>query len=246
MLNFNQLSTDTINKILIIVVILLIVELFFSNEGLIFTVVISSLLTYVGWKRYHKLWAKVVFWIGFLLLVITILNTTAFRFLFIAIIIFFLINYMKSQKSPEKLVPNFQSDSDRIEHHESLVKIEPLLQQRLFGDEKTSEAPYEWRDINIHGGFGDRVIDLSNTVLPEEAIISIRHFVGNITIYVPYEIEVNILHSSLLGRITIFGNKQDRLLNQTISYRTEGYYINKPRVKIITSIGSGDIEVKRI
>ncbi|WP_246939220.1 cell wall-active antibiotics response protein LiaF [Bacillus pinisoli] len=242
---FNRLSTDTLNKLLIIGTALLIFELLFMNEGLIFTVAFSSLVVYLGWKKYNKLFGKVFFWFGLVLLIITILNMTTFRFLLVAAIIFFLINYFQYQKSPSKIKP-YKSRNIDTSDQESLIKVEPLLQQRLFGDEKTSELTYEWNDINIHGGFGNRVIDLSNTVLPDEAIISIRHFVGNITVYVPYEVEVSLLHSSLLGRVNIFGNTGERLINQTLSYKTQDYLINKPRVKIITSILSGDIEVKRI
>ncbi|MBM7662985.1 lia operon protein LiaF [Bacillus mesophilus] len=241
---FNRLTTDTLNKVLIIGAILLVAELSFSNGDLVFTVIFSSLFIYFGWNRYQKIWAKVVFWIGFILLIITIFNMTAFRFLLIAAIIYFFYHYVRSQKSPERVVPYFAKEPID-QQREPLIKIEPLLQQRFFGDQKTYEGAYEWRDINIHGGFGSRIIDLSNTVLPTESIISIRHFVGNITIYVPYEVEVHLLHSSMMGRADLFGMHHEKLLNQSISYITEGYHSNSPRVKIITSIWSGDIEVKR-
>ncbi|WP_456275231.1 cell wall-active antibiotics response protein LiaF [Bacillus sp. AK128] len=243
-----RLTTETINKLLIIAVILLVVELSFSNGGLIVTLIFSSLLTYLGWKRYQKLWAKILFWSGLILLLITVLNMVAFRFLFIAAIILFLIHYTRSQKTPEKIIPYFDNyhKGTLEEINEPLLKVEPLLQQRIFGDLKTSDEAYRWSDINIHGGVGNRIIDLSNTVLPDESIISIRHFVGNMTIYVPYEVEVCIVHSSLMGRANVFGNYHERLMNQSIIYQTEGYNIKKPRVKILTSIWSGDIEVKRI
>lgn len=116
----------------------------------------------------------------------------------------------------------------------------------MFGDQSTTEHAYYWQDINIHGAFGDRVIDLSNTVLPEDtAVISIRHLIGNIEIHVPYEVGVSIHHSSIFGRAHILGEHRN-LMNQSLSYQTEGYTATYPRVKIITSLLSGDIEVKRI
>lgn len=241
---FNRLSTNTINWILIIGVILLIVEISFFNGGLVFSVLFSSFITYIGWKKYKKLWAKILFWIGMVSLVITVLNMIAVRFLFFVGIFLFIKHYTQSKKEPEIIVPYF-GDNEGQNKHEKLIHVEPLIQQRFFGDLKTSECIYEWRDINIHGGFGDRIIDLSNTVLPNEAIISIRHFIGNIKIYIPYEVEVSIAHSSLIGRANLLGEHDVKLINQTISCRTEEYTSKKPRVKIITSIWSGDIEVKR-
>ncbi|WP_102346359.1 cell wall-active antibiotics response protein LiaF [Bacillus sp. Marseille-P3661] len=242
---FHRLSTDKLNWILIIGVILLIVEVAFFNGGLVFTVVFSSFLSYIGWKKYQRIWGKVLFWIGIISLVITILNMIAVRFLFIAAIVLFVIHYSRSKKEPEKIIPQFEKDED-IKPQEPLIKIEPLLEQRLLGDQKTSDTVYKWHDVNIHGGFGDRIIDLSNTVLPEESIISIRHFIGNIKVYVPYEVEVYIIHSSLIGRASLLGEHYIKLMNQSISYQSEEYYSKKPRVKILTSIWSGDIEVKRI
>ena len=101
----------------------------------------------------------------------------------------------------------------------------------------TEETAYEWQDINIHGGIGDRIIDLSNTVLPEDtAVISIRHLVGNIVIYVPYEVEIMIHHSAIFGRSYILNEYIHNLMNQIISYKTKNYDTTYPRVKIITSI----------
>ena len=41
--------------------------------------------------------------------------------------------------------------------------------------------------------------------MPDEvAVISIQGIVGNITIYVPYEVDVQISHSAVTGRLKIF------------------------------------------
>ncbi|MED3644592.1 LiaF-related protein [Caldifermentibacillus hisashii] len=61
-----------------------------------------------------------------------------------------------------------------------MVKIDPLFDHKLFGNQKTEDTAYQWRDINIYGAFGNRIIDLSNTVLPQDtAVISIRHIIRN-------------------------------------------------------------------
>lgn len=77
-------------------------------------------------------------------------------------------------------------------------------------------------------------------------VISIRHMVGNIQVYVPYEVEVSIHHSSVFGRAHIFDKHHWNLMNKSLLYQTKAYDTNFPRVKIVTSVLSGDIEVKRI
>ncbi|CDQ18690.1 lia operon protein LiaF [Halobacillus karajensis] len=236
-----KLSTDTINTILIIGVILLVVEIVFFNGGLVFSVLFSGVLMYIGWKNYRPLWRKVLFWIGLISLIFTILSMIAVRFLVIAMIIVFLLHYFKTRENPDRIRPEI------MDNYQEMPDQDPVLKQKFFGDESTPNKSYEWKDINIHGGIGNRIVDLSQTVLPhDEAVISIRHFVGNLTVYIPYEVEVSIHHSALIGRASIFQYKKSKVLNQVLSYQTGGYRSEKPRVKIITSMVSGDLEVKRI
>ncbi|CDQ39123.1 cell wall-active antibiotics response protein LiaF [Virgibacillus salexigens] len=242
---FRQLTTDTLNWILIIGVILFIIELTFYHGGMLINALFFSLLIYIGRKKYHSLFGKVIFWVGVVGIVFAILNMLAIRFLIIAAIILFLIHYSKSKKESAYLHP--KEFKQREETNETIIRKQPLFDHKLFDDQRTEEPSYQWKDVNIHGAFGDRIIDLSNTVLPNDtAIISIRHMVGNIEIYVPYDVEVSIHHSSLFGRALIFGHFHEKLMNKTLLYQTENYNTKFPRVKVITSLLSGDIEVKRI
>lgn len=242
---FRRLSTDTLNWILIIGVVLFIIEIAFFGGGMIISALFCGLFIYVGWKKFYRLWGKVFFWMGIIGLAFAIFNMMAVRFLIIAFIILFIVNYSKSKKEAERIQPRVTADIDG--NQEKMIKTKPLFEPKLFGEQQTEDHAYPWSDINIHGVFGDRVIDLSNTVLPDDtAVISIRHIIGNIEIYVPYEVEVSIHHSSVFGRAHIFGTHHWQLMNQSLLYRTEKYDSGQPRVKIITSLISGDIEVKRI
>lgn len=242
---FKRLNTDTLNWILIIGVILFIIELTFFHGGMIASALFSGVFIYVGWKKFNRLWGKIVFWLGVVGAVFAILNMLAVRFLIIAAIVLFIINYSKSKKEAETITPGLPNEQEVIT--DPVIKVNPLFDHRIFNDQKTEETAYQWRDVNIHGAFGDRVIDLSNTVLPNDtAVISIRHLIGNIEIYVPYEVEVSIHHSSIFGRAHILGEHNWKLMNQSLIYQTENYDTSVPRVKIITSLLSGDIEVKRI
>lgn len=125
--------------------------------------------------------------------------------------------------------------------------MEPYLKNVIFGFQKTPENIYDWKDINIQGGWGDTIIDLSNTVLPKgEAVILIRHLIGNIQILVPYETELSVHHSVLLGSTMILKKEIPSSFNQTMYYYTPEYETAEQKIKIVTSIISGDLEVKRI
>jgi len=242
---FKRLTTDTLNWIMIIGVILFIIELTFFHGGAIFWALFSGIFTYIGWKKFAHLWGKILFWTALIGLIMSVLNMMAVRFLILVGIVLFIVHYWKSKKEVDQIEPVVEpyTSGETLEE----INITPLFDQRLFGDQETVDHAYAFRDVNIHGFFGDRMIDLSNTVLPDDtAVISIRHVLGNIEIYVPYEVEVCIHHSSVLGRATILGNYHKKLMNQTLSYQTENYDNAHQRVKIITSIISGDIEVKRI
>ncbi|GGJ90259.1 hypothetical protein GCM10007063_11120 [Lentibacillus kapialis] len=242
---FQRLSTDTFNWILIVGVILFVIEVAFFHGGMIVSALFSAAFVYVGWKNFSQLWGKVLFWLGVIGLIFAILNMLAVRFLILAAIVLFLINYSKSKQEAQRLQPKLPRDD--VVSTDPIIQLKPLFDHKVFGDQHTSEMSYQWRDINIHGAFGDRIIDLSNTVLPNDTVvISVRHMVGNIIIYVPYEVEINVHHSSVFGRAHILGEDHLKLMNQSLLYQTEKYDTTLSRVKIVTSLLSGDIEVKRI
>src|SRR5699024_11806946 len=58
--------------------------------GMIASALFSGVLIYVGWKNYRQLWAKILFWLGVVGLIFSVLNMLAVRFLIIAAIVLFL------------------------------------------------------------------------------------------------------------------------------------------------------------
>ena len=243
---FERLPTETLNWIIIIGVLLLIIEISIFGGGVIFSALFSGLFIYLGWKNFEQLWGKIFFWVGIVFLAFSILNMMAVRFIILSIIVLLFVHYMKSKKEATRIEPFIDHLSQQSKRTEPVITVVPLLDHQFFRHQETNHHAYSWKDINIHGAFGDRIIDLSNTVLPEEtAIISIRHLLGNIEIYIPYEVEVSIHHSTIFGKANILDNNY-QMMNQSIIYQTENYDTNIPRVKIVTSLISGDIEVKRI
>src|SRR5699024_4224608 len=242
---FNRLSTETVNWILIIGLILFVLEVVFFRGGLIFTAALLGLASYYGYRNRMETWGKVIFWIGVIGLIITVLNMLAVRFIVLVFIILLLIDYSKNKKQTY-IIPK-QYINGPIKEDEVLVDIHPIFKSILRGQQNTPSTAYEWRDINIFSGIGDKVIDLSQSITRDDtAVISIRHGIGNMIIYIPYDTEFVIHHSAVFGRAYILNKRHEQLLNQQLSYQTENYIHAQTRVKIITSVFSGNIEVKRI
>ena len=127
------------------------------------------------------------------------------------------------------------------------MKEQPLLQNRFFGGQKTPDHVYEWNDVNIQGGMGDTVIDLSYTVLPKgETVIFIRNMIGKVKILIPYDVEVSVNHSVLYGSAKILDFYESSYMNRQMKVETAQYEQTEQKVKIFTSMMIGDIEVKRV
>lgn len=241
----NRLSTETVNWILIIGLILFVIELLFFRGGLIITAALLLSLAVYGHRNRDQSWGKSVFWIGMIGLLITILNMLAVRFLILVFIVLYVIDYMKD-KNNTFILPD-RAEIKPVVSDEVLVELHPLFHSVLRGKQKTPSSAYEWRDINIFSGIGDKTIDLSLSIIEEDtSVIAFRHGIGNVVIYIPYDVEFSIHHSAIFGRAYILNKQHEQLINQQVLYQTENYTTAKTRVKIITSIFSGNIEVKRI
>lgn len=235
-------KTDYISWIALIGILLLIIEITFFHGGLIFSLIVSGFCIYMGRKRLEKTIGKLLFWFGWISFVVTVLNMMALKFLMIALLVYFIVQFFQSKNHPLQVAPVI-SELSRTE----LLYKKPLFDNILFGQQRTPERVYEWNDINIQCGIGDTVIDFSNTVLPKgEAVVSIRNFVGNIKVLIPYETELCLSHSVITGSTSIFEHHEPKMFNQTLHYTTPGYEEAGQRIKIITSMLIGDIEVKRI
>ncbi|MBM7690602.1 lia operon protein LiaF [Peribacillus deserti] len=241
----NKLKTDHINLLIWISIFLIFVELLFFHSGLIFSLLLSAGLIYIGRKKYNKTFGMILFWFGILTLVITILNMFAAKFLILALIVYIFVVYNQSKKSPKKIRPIILEKNPIKE--ETIIKKAPLFQNRFYGTKTTGEHVYEWNDINIQGAIGDTEIDLSYTVLPKgESIIFIRHGVGNVRVLVPYDIELCVNHSAFIGSTRILNEQEPKIFTQNTIYQTANYDEAAQKVKIFTSLFSGELEVKRI
>jgi lia operon protein LiaF len=242
----HKFTKDYLSIIFLAGLILLLLEIAFFDGSLIFSLLIGAGCIYLGRKRIYKTIGKLLFWFGILFLIITILNMFTFKFLLVVVIIYVLFQVIQSKNKPAYVQPKI-IENRKNQTGETIIKRNPLFKNSLFGHKKTPEHVYEWNDMNIQGIYGDMVIDLSNTFLPlGESIIMIRHLIGNVTVLIPYDIEVCVNHSALAGSSSVFGHDDDRIVNQTLIFQTPNYEATEQRIKLVTSMMIGNIEVKRI
>ncbi|MEI5908641.1 cell wall-active antibiotics response protein LiaF [Bacillus spongiae] len=240
-----NIKADFISWTVLIGIILLLLEISLYDGGPILVLLVNLICIYFGRNHYEATFGKILFWFGLISLVITILNTFAFKFLLIAILVYVVVRYAQSKENPHH--HKLKVPDEGGGYADEIVRSQPLFQNKWIGSQETTERVYEWNDINVQGGIGDTVVDLSYTVLPKgESVIFIRHFLGNIKILVPYEVEVNIQHSVIAGATNIFGIEEKTHFNKVFYYKTTRYEQATSKVKIVTSLGIGDIEVNRI
>ncbi|TYS14983.1 cell wall-active antibiotics response protein [Rossellomorea vietnamensis] len=241
----DKFRTERFSWILLIGIIMLLFEMSFYDGGVVFFLILAIGCIYAGRKRLPKSSGKVLFWSGIIGLSLTILNTMAFRFFLLALLVMVILKFAESKKNPNRVEPHLvQTLTDG---EEPVYIKKSTFQNVWFGRQQTPGHVYEWNDINIQGGIGDTVIDLGNTVLPKgTSVISVRQILGNIVIMVPYDIEVSIHHNGLAGAVNIFESAEPRSFNQSIYYQSSEYDSAHQKVKIITALAVGDLEVRRV
>jgi lia operon protein LiaF len=239
-------KSDYMNWIILIGVFVLLLEVLFFNRGVIFSLFISAGMIYLGRKKSAKKKGKILFWGGIVFLCASVFNMMTFKFFLLAILLHFFIQYASSKKNPNRVSPVLV-EPEITKQEETLVVSKPLLDNTIFGQQKTPTGVYEWDDVNIQAGVGDTVIDLSYTVFPKgETVIFIRNIIGNIHILVPYDIEVSVHHSVIAGTTTMLDFHQPKIFNKAYHLKTPGYDLAEQKVKIFTSLVVGNLEVGRI
>ena len=244
---FQKLKSDYISWIVLIGVFFLLLDVFFFNKGLIFSLIVATGMVYLGRKRMPRKRGKLLFWAGLFFLVMNVINMLAIKFFLLALLCVLIIQYANRKKQAKTITPIIKEPVDLEKRSETIVKEQPLFQNLLFGQQKTPDHVYEWNDVNIQAGIGDTVIDLSYTVLPkDETVIFIRNVMGKVTIMIPYDVEVSVHHSVFFGSVKILDFKESSLMNRLLKVETAEYEQATQKVKIFTSMMIGDIEVKRV
>lgn len=119
----------------------------------------------------------------------------------------------------------------------------PHLKQSLIGNLYLTGSRWELKDMNIWHGIGDVKIDLSRALIHDgETVIMISGWIGDIDLYIPYDLDVSFMAHVNIGDIDVFGNKQGGL-NRSVSLTTSGYHHANKKVRIIVTLLVGDIDM---
>jgi lia operon protein LiaF len=119
----------------------------------------------------------------------------------------------------------------------------PQHKHSLIGNLFLTGSRWELQDMNVWHGIGDVKIDLSRAYIPDgETVIIINGWIGDVDIYVPYDLDISLTASINFGDIDVFGNKQGGI-NRSMTLATSGYPDSSKRVRLVVSLLIGDIDV---
>ncbi|WP_342527606.1 cell wall-active antibiotics response protein LiaF [Chryseomicrobium sp. FSL W7-1435] len=226
-------QTNRYSLLLIGFIALLAAETLLFENGSIVVVIVGFVLIYMGMRRDNR----VIFWIGLVLLFLSVFSMVTTRLVLFGIVLYILYKVWKKEPLPSWEQLYLSDDAT-----ESSV-----LQQRMFSTQITSTEPYAWKDVHIQSVFGEYDLDLTNTILPKETcFISIRKVLGKTTVLVPYGVNVRVYYSTIVGEACLFDEPVKRLWNQ--SYMTEDRIqsdTQTPELIITVASWLGDLEVLR-
>ncbi|PPA82296.1 hypothetical protein C4A75_19510 [Brevibacillus laterosporus] len=116
----------------------------------------------------------------------------------------------------------------------------------LIGDYRLISGRFELKNMRIWQGIGDVVIDLSRAVIPEkEGTLVVNGWIGDVTIYVPIDMPVQVMAEVTIGELEVLGHRQNGITRK-VMLSTHNYAEATEKVKIIISLWVGDIDVKYI
>lgn len=235
------LNTNMVRWILLILGIGIVIELTLLVNP--FSVLFVVVTIFIGLKLRPHFWGTILLVVGTVTAIGIILNLKILKLAIIVLLFtFFYHYYWKTKDDPRKI----HVETTLQPEHESMTKKQPFIKNKLFGNKKYGDHVYELEDVNIQTGFGDTIIDLSMTMLPPgETVVMIRGLVGNMQILVPYDVEVSINHSMLLGKISVLEEREEGF-NKNFTFQSKEYRTATRKVKIFTSVVIGDLEVRNI
>lgn len=119
----------------------------------------------------------------------------------------------------------------------------PKVRHSLIGNLYLTASRWELTDMNIWYGIGEVKIDLSRAHIPDkETVLIINGWIGDVDIYVPYDLELALTAHVNIGDIDVFGNEEGGI-NRNVSMETAQYHNASRRVHVIANLMIGDVDV---
>lgn len=119
-----------------------------------------------------------------------------------------------------------------------------ISRNRWIGeDSETEDDIYSWEDVNFTKLIGNTIFDLGNTILPKDSnVMLIRKGIGKTKILVPEGVAISLNISMLIGDVRV-GGEEVELKNETFHWETENYHENMRKIKLISNVLIGEVEV---
>jgi len=236
--------SETVGIVLFIVAIGFFMD-FISGRFSFFLVLLATGCLIIGFKQLkakNTSIGSLLMLIGTGLFVHSFITSTAFRLL---IVIFLIYNGAQIFRSSKEKASVKLAQKENPFPDIPLIESTPFFKNKLIGQYRNINAEYALEDINIQTGFGDVFIDITDKLIPVgETVILIRGGVGSIFLNIPSDVGVCIHMSSLIGKMKLM-NQTKTAFNLTSTYQSPNYKDENRRIKIVTSLIIGDMEVKR-
>lgn len=205
--------------------------IFFEKIGFLLVLLLGCILTYIGYLYFHKIRGLLAFWIGMLLIAFTLLSnkyTIIILFLFLLVVI---VRYLFYKFKPLK-----------VNATKEPVTSPQFIKQKWLGEQRTPVYVYKWEDVQIQHAIGEVHLDMTKAAnIKENNTIVVRHLIGKIQIFVPFNYNVNLHFAALFGKVFI-NDKTYRVENNHIQVLEETKKDNYA-VNIYVSTLIGDVEV---
>jgi lia operon protein LiaF len=196
-------------------------------------------------KKSRYVRGNVLLFVGGLIFVFFLFSSAAFVLVLFACLAFVGYQLIQGQQK-SKMVQVEIKEKGYINEEKQIYRTEPYLKNIMVGNVRIMDHIYELEDINVQYGIGDVEIDLTTAMIPEgETVIVIRGVIGNIRLYVPYDIELSLNHSVVIGKV-VLPNHEETGFNRNVIFKTEHYKEAPRRIKIISSLIVGDTEVRKV
>ncbi|MFC7685198.1 cell wall-active antibiotics response protein LiaF [Ureibacillus sp. GCM10028918] len=224
----NRFSTNQLTFITIAVVLIVFAELTLFNNGSTFLMILGAILLYLSFSKNKKY----LFWSGCFLIFLAILSIWSLRLLIVGVLIYILYKHVTKE---QKVVTINTLELDA-----------KIMKNHLIGNISSPLDNYKWEDIQMQKFVGDISLDLTDTILPAgTSVITIRQFIGKVTIVLPYEIPFRLQYSTILGEAKILGNNPKRLINEKLMFEDGEAQDAKRKLVIHVATWLGDVEVIR-
>lgn len=206
-------------------------------DGNIVYIILMAAMSVFGYTFKQHLIGKSIGLIGFLgFIALTFERIYIYLFFMLAFlsVVLFTINLMRRTKNRMQ-----QIDVDL----NVSVKHAQITQDKWFYPSVVRDNSYTFQDIHDTSLVGDTVINLAQTILPDTPSVIVFHKgFGDIRILVPLEVGVSLSTHTLYGNV-FFENEDYQLKNAKMTMFSNNYATATKKIKIVTTVYIGNVEV---